>query len=358
MSRLAVAPPLPASLEYPTDPEDPVSLYGCVQSTEEALDLFDRAHSGTVRVLRQHLTAEDKDRIAPGHVFVFDSSRIERWTDNRTWSKAYSTKAGWLIYNEAEYVIERSEGDAEGVKVRRRKAGGMSKKIIIDKLCPSSTLRLVCYFSRPTSGNGEGEVPEAAAYSQTCVYGGESPYVQAPVSPRSYCDSLPTTPRGGGGGGGGGSGSSSSSSTTAGLKRPRASLLDEYDTAPRYAEEIYCKQPLLDVRHATLSHAPRAHSAGRAPNDSLVPDADQSHAIPFWASRTLFSPGEVMRMYPKLNYTPRESDDAASTVTDIEDELRMECALAESHEQLAEHKDYAGLSAFIEDAPAQPLFGV
>ncbi len=86
---------------------------------------------------------------ARAQIFIFDASRVERWTDNRSWSKSYSTKAGWLIYKEMEQHSKDS---------RSRKRNGMNKKIMADT-AEGSALRLVCYYA----GDDSAERREAAA---------------------------------------------------------------------------------------------------------------------------------------------------------------------------------------------------
>ncbi|KJE88568.1 hypothetical protein CAOG_00207 [Capsaspora owczarzaki ATCC 30864] len=118
----------------------------------EAASLFAHARNNAIRVIRQHLTAEEKSAINTGHVYIYCGKKIERWTDNRLWSKAYSTKAGWLIYREFEFDPNNTNG-----RTKKRKAGGLIKKILSDPT-PNSTLRLVFYTNHISAAEAE-EVP-------------------------------------------------------------------------------------------------------------------------------------------------------------------------------------------------------
>jgi hypothetical protein len=110
-----------------------------IYDANDAIALLAHARAGGVRVFRSHLSTDDKALIGSGEVYIYDSGCVERWTDNVAWSKAYSTKAGWLIYKEVE---EKRRSGSPGSK--RRKVDGLCKKILADST-PGSTLRLVAY---------------------------------------------------------------------------------------------------------------------------------------------------------------------------------------------------------------------
>eukprot|EP01136_Pigoraptor_vietnamica_P045933 Opistho-1_new@24527 len=129
-----------------------------VHSVEEAEAWFAAAKAGTAQILRRHLSAEEKNQIAAGHVYIYDADYVERWTDNLTWSKAYSTKNGWLIYNEVEVT---ASGDGSE-KVRKRKKNGICKKII-SHAGGKSSLRLVAYFEKGVAGTGATAIEKQPA---------------------------------------------------------------------------------------------------------------------------------------------------------------------------------------------------
>lgn len=104
------------------------TFHGLIESTQDALVIFEACTLGKLRRVRRRLTErERKGCIRPGAVFVFDEneSGIKRWTDGREWSPS-RILGNFLVYRELERKIGRREGggpDCSGVPEEFRDRG-------------------------------------------------------------------------------------------------------------------------------------------------------------------------------------------------------------------------------------------
>ena len=82
------------------------TFYGKVDSTTDALRIFELCRQGKLGRVRRRLHERERKMIRSGSVFVFDEleSGIKRWTDGRLWSPS-RILGNFLIYRELDRKI-------------------------------------------------------------------------------------------------------------------------------------------------------------------------------------------------------------------------------------------------------------
>ncbi|KAJ1971432.1 Global transcription regulator sge1, partial [Dimargaris xerosporica] len=102
------------------------TFFGFVETTKDALLLFQAVHRGRLPIVERRFTETEKQAIRPGSIFIFNErdSGIKRWTDGITWSPS-RIEANFLRYQELaekippsqkhEYFIPPCESDTTGL---------------------------------------------------------------------------------------------------------------------------------------------------------------------------------------------------------------------------------------------------
>lgn len=64
------------------------SMFSCIHSEAECLDLIEGTRQGTVKRVRRRLNEKEKSMIRPGSIFIYkeEDSGIRRWTDKKEWT--------------------------------------------------------------------------------------------------------------------------------------------------------------------------------------------------------------------------------------------------------------------------------
>ncbi|RKO99621.1 hypothetical protein CXG81DRAFT_3260, partial [Caulochytrium protostelioides] len=95
-----------------------------VETTVDALVLFQAARQGLVARASRRLVHAEKTALASGATFIYDEegSGIRRWTDGRLWSPSRILD-NFLIYRELDQKMTRQEGGA----LRRITPGSRSR---------------------------------------------------------------------------------------------------------------------------------------------------------------------------------------------------------------------------------------
>lgn len=107
------------------------SMFSCIHSEAECLDLIEGTRRGSITRVRRRLNEKEKSMIRPGSIFVYkeQESGIRRWTDKREWAPsrvlgvflAYKDLNGPLykktfskqIFNERYHVVIYSSHEWE-----------------------------------------------------------------------------------------------------------------------------------------------------------------------------------------------------------------------------------------------------
>lgn len=79
------------------------SYTGVVQTAHDALILLEASRLGYIPRIKRRLKEEDRRRIQPGHVYIWNEreAKMRRWTDGRSWSASRVT-GSFLTYREME----------------------------------------------------------------------------------------------------------------------------------------------------------------------------------------------------------------------------------------------------------------
>ncbi|ORY10150.1 hypothetical protein LY90DRAFT_678032 [Neocallimastix californiae] len=139
------------------------TFYGFVQTTNDALLLFEACRIGKLKRIQRRLSESERlSQVVSGSVFIWDEeeSGIKRWTDGKTWSPS-RIHGSFLIYKEMEPTSKRknitnsgSEESPSGVK-----EDGLIKKAL--SICTANNKRqhLVSYYSREDFDNARLPIP-------------------------------------------------------------------------------------------------------------------------------------------------------------------------------------------------------
>lgn len=139
------------------------TFYGFVQTTNDALLLFEACRIGKLKRIQRRLSESERlSQVVSGSVFIWDEeeSGIKRWTDGKTWSPS-RIHGSFLIYKEMEPTSKRknlngnpSEDSPSGVK-----EDGLIKKAL--SICTANNKRqhLVSYYSREDFDNARLPIP-------------------------------------------------------------------------------------------------------------------------------------------------------------------------------------------------------
>lgn len=100
------------------------SFYGIIDSTADALRVFELCRQGKLGRVRRRLHEKERHLIRSGSVFVFDEkeSGIRRWTDGRVWSPS-RILGNFLIYRELDKKV--SSNGAAGASKSYSEAGSV-----------------------------------------------------------------------------------------------------------------------------------------------------------------------------------------------------------------------------------------
>ncbi|KAL7750592.1 Gluconate transport-inducing protein [Sorochytrium milnesiophthora] len=118
---------------------------GKVVTAHDALLLIEACRQGILNPVRKRLSDADRNRIAPGHIYVFDEkeSGIKRWSDGRLWSSS-RMRGCFLVYVEL-----RNETEAGGFNPKRistSHGGLLRKKAMSVSTTAGERIRLVSYY--------------------------------------------------------------------------------------------------------------------------------------------------------------------------------------------------------------------
>ncbi|KAJ3270177.1 hypothetical protein HDU76_011196, partial [Blyttiomyces sp. JEL0837] len=103
-------PTLPTSHET-NEPEGGfISYRGFIQTTHDALVLFQAVRLGRVAKLPERINEAQKQMIEPGVVIIYGEveSGIKRWTDGKLWGPS-RIRGNFLIYHQAVTKISRNQ---------------------------------------------------------------------------------------------------------------------------------------------------------------------------------------------------------------------------------------------------------
>ncbi|KAL6595974.1 Gti1/Pac2 family-domain-containing protein [Neocallimastix sp. 'constans'] len=84
------------------------TFYGIIETTSDALILFEASHLGIVQKVRRRLHEKERKELRSGSCYIFSESEsgIKRWTDGRLWSPS-RILGNFLIYREVEKKISK-----------------------------------------------------------------------------------------------------------------------------------------------------------------------------------------------------------------------------------------------------------
>lgn len=82
-------------------PTSKETLFGCIRSEEECLQIIDMCRINVLPRVAARLTDEERATIRPGSIFVYEEeeSGITRWTDGKSWSPS-KISGQCLMYHE------------------------------------------------------------------------------------------------------------------------------------------------------------------------------------------------------------------------------------------------------------------
>lgn len=149
------------------------TFYGLIESTQDALIIFEACNLGILRRVKRRLGDEERKLcVRPGAVFVYDEneSGIKRWTDGREWSPS-RILGNFLVYRELEKKISRREGGGPGASGIPPELCGLDLQVLgstkgtfvfkhdglikktISAVMNGSMHHLVCYCTKSISPN-------------------------------------------------------------------------------------------------------------------------------------------------------------------------------------------------------------
>jgi hypothetical protein len=90
-------PAFPPNLDMPME-----TFYGLVESTTDALLIFEACRSGLLPRAKRRLLEGERRELRSGSIYVFDEkeSGIKRWTDGRQWSPSRILGKKWFARSE------------------------------------------------------------------------------------------------------------------------------------------------------------------------------------------------------------------------------------------------------------------
>jgi len=139
------------------------TFYGFVQTTNDALLLFEACRIGKLKRIQRRLSESERlSQVVSGSVFIWDEeeSGIKRWTDGKTWSPS-RIHGSFLIYKEMEPTSKRKNMNNSGNEEAPSgvKEDGLIKKAL--SICTANNKRqhLVSYYSREDFDNARLPIP-------------------------------------------------------------------------------------------------------------------------------------------------------------------------------------------------------
>ncbi|KAJ3047256.1 hypothetical protein HK097_011706 [Rhizophlyctis rosea] len=87
------------------------SYYGYIETTRDALILFENCRRGVLKQVKRRLGERDRREIRSGSIFIFNEkdSGVRRWTDGKGWSPS-RVLGNFLVYREVDKRVEPAEG--------------------------------------------------------------------------------------------------------------------------------------------------------------------------------------------------------------------------------------------------------
>ena len=137
------------------------TFYGMIETTSDALRIFDLCRQGKLGRVRRRLHDRERRLIRSGSVFCFDEleSGIRRWTDGRLWSPS-RILGNFLIYRELDRKVKNGETNEENPSINPITNGidvAASTNFFVDRE-PSWLEQTVMDPSFPPSSTNTGEV--------------------------------------------------------------------------------------------------------------------------------------------------------------------------------------------------------
>eukprot|EP00127_Corallochytrium_limacisporum_P003242 Clim_evm91s147 gene=Clim_evmTU91s147 len=106
-------------------------LTGNVLDEEDVECIFISVMAGKlpININSKHLTKPEQQAIDHGTLYVFDSKKVRRWTDDRLWN----SESQWHFRNIIKYREMETVQLRDGTRRKQDKANGLIKTIVAGK---------------------------------------------------------------------------------------------------------------------------------------------------------------------------------------------------------------------------------